>query len=66
MFNAIQNNSRVEAQLLESIIQTASGVTSLEDLSWCLKTNDTYQNCPINQKATDSFALVLYNPSQLD
>ena len=62
MFNAIQKNRYVQALFMKEhlfyFLNTTSG-----DFEWCLRTNGTYLDCPLNGKTEDDFILGIHNPS---
>ena len=51
----------VHAKLLNDLIKTVSS----DKWDWCLRTNGTYVDCPINGNTNKNFATIVENPSYL-
>lgn len=64
IYVGMETNNKEYSKLLAKVAANA-GVSS-DDWTWCLRTNSTYLDCPINDQADDSsFVLAVHNPAMI-
>lgn len=60
----METNNKVYSQLLAKAAANA-GISS-DSWTWCLRTNSTFFDCPINEQPDEnSFVLAVHNPAMI-